>query len=108
MSVNQEGCCFILIVGTGKTLSLLCATLAWIETQKQKQQEREEELMFVRGTEDEKSATGPASIRALLRNINESSSNINEKTSNESIEIPQVIYASRTHSQILQGNLLLK
>lgn len=49
--------------GTGKTISLLCSTLAWIENQK---------------------ANLPIE---------------------SDFEIPKVIYATRTHQQIKQGNL---
>lgn len=78
--------------GTGKTLSLLCSSLAWLERMKAQKQFNErvnletDSAFLVDGllTETEMKAELKATNKALLG-------------------IPTIIYASRTHSQLTQA-----
>ncbi|XP_051147548.1 regulator of telomere elongation helicase 1 homolog isoform X2 [Andrographis paniculata] len=65
--------------GTGKTLCLLCATLAW----------RKSLGEFSRG-------------RTEKSNIRESQDSDDELSQSQSSSVPKIIYTSRTHSQIKQ------
>ncbi|KAH0690927.1 hypothetical protein KY289_018285 [Solanum tuberosum] len=65
--------------GTGKTLCLLCATLAW------------------------RKSLGGFSVRKSGRRDHISSSQQSDESSqSESSTLPSIVYASRTHSQIRQ------
>lgn len=66
-------------------------------------------MVVRKSTETERENKGAASIVSLLNSVNGSFDDLDPKNSseNETKTIPQVIYASRTHSQISQGNGIL-
>lgn len=77
--------------GTGKTLCLLCATLAW---------QREQAKLSVASA----AATnnGKNSSNANSQNQNASTISMNNNKNNNAQRVPTIIYASRTHSQLSQ------
>lgn len=86
------------ISGTGKTLSLLCATLGWIS--KQTEIKNEWTPMLVDGKNDDNQNENKIDVF--------SDADMHMIIDMPDVEIPmekvpQVIYASRTHSQISQG-----
>lgn len=72
--------------GTGKTLSLLCSSLAWLEA-------RKANVKAERG----KCFDGDSVLLETFNNINQNS------TSENYLKVPQIFYAARTHSQLLQA-----
>lgn len=83
--------------GTGKTLSLLCSTLAWIQMKKAQVQA---ELQAAGITEN---ADFVHSIKNEIKGITEAST-----VGKTLLGVPVVIYASRTHSQLSQAVQELK
>lgn len=81
--------------GTGKTLSLLCSSLAWLRTR-----QSEVELNMQKMQQEQQKPTNAASVLS-----NEVAAAIN-KANNWGV--PKVIYASRTHSQLNQAMRELK
>ncbi|KAH7722612.1 BCH-1 protein [Aphelenchoides avenae] len=70
--------------GTGKTLSLLCAALGWIEQQKTQFQPQH------------------AALAALINPNNGAPKDPTQKPEKRASLFPRIIYASRTHSQLQQ------
>ena len=89
--------------GTGKTLALLCSTLAWQKKQKEEMRKKKEERALNGQEEEEEEEERPEESRNLLRSIRENFENGDSKEKKEVVEKPSKIYfASRTHSQITQ------
>lgn len=86
--------------GTGKTLSLLCASLAWLTLKKAEIQSRAR--IPALEPEDE-------FMKSLNENLKEAASGfLGEGAGKSFMQCPTIIYSSRTHSQLSQAMQELK
>ncbi|KAM7347678.1 regulator of telomere elongation helicase 1 [Cochliomyia hominivorax] len=83
--------------GTGKTLSLLCSSLAWLLAKKQ------EMKAYM-----QKTIPAPGEGNKNMPEILEQIEMINRSKGKSNWGVPKIIYASRTHSQLTQAMQELK
>jgi regulator of telomere elongation helicase 1 len=76
--------------GTGKTLCLLCAVLAW----RQALVARRQAIVLKDGSDLNSTATSHRSLNAAV---------VGKESNDEFERLPQIIYSSRTHSQLTQA-----
>src|SRR6056300_1233117 len=82
--------------GTGKTLCLLCSTLAWQQQHKGKLNQQKQQQNLSQQTQSQQQNM------SQMTQPNEGSSSTVTAPSSSGNRVPTIIYASRTHSQLSQ------
>lgn len=98
------------MTGTGKTLSLLCSTLGWVLEKKRQVQTTMDAQLNKMEAFNMEHGIGTSALpqrRQMFDQLVESLNSTGNVQSNAMLGVPKVIYASRTHSQISQGNFLM-
>lgn len=87
-------------------MSLLCSALAWVQMKKHDLQEvYENQLNKMEAFNNEHGLGNQQSQRkGLIDSLIEQLNSANSTNTTNAMSVPRVIYASRTHSQISQGN----
>lgn len=90
--------------GTGKTLCLLCSSLAWLTAKKAQLQAQHQTAHQIPKLED----TDDEFLQLLQEHINSKVGSSSNNSGRTFMSVPTIIYASRTHSQLSQAMQELK
>ncbi|KAK7488471.1 hypothetical protein BaRGS_00020256 [Batillaria attramentaria] len=91
--------------GTGKTLCLLCSTLAWLEGRKAQVDLNRQAGVAAMLAEAGKENLQDSALQTMAASLQKSSG---ASWGSEEFVVPKIIYASRTHSQLSQAVQELK
>ncbi|KAL8580379.1 hypothetical protein ACOMHN_037478 [Nucella lapillus] len=93
--------------GTGKTLCLLCSTLAWLEGRKAQVELSRQVGVAALMAEAGKENLEQSALAAMAASLNKATGSAASWGASEFV-VPKIIYASRTHSQLSQAVQELK